>query len=312
MSKTYNEFVDLVRDWTNRDSEVLSDSIVADCMDYAVGKAYRVLRTQDLETTLTLTYAELESVTTSSNGRTVTSIPIPTDLLEYIQIRGVDENTGGTSRVFNERTDVRTFHDPYAEKYSQLAFWTRKGSSIELSPGVSEDESIEIHYYAKLPQLNERYIVTADAVNADSSLFTEIADAGDAPIDAKTGAAVETVTLKKSVITLDADSSVVSTTYYASSVDDGDIPAAGLGQTRTITSVIFYGNLKANWFRDENERILLYGAVAQAFTYLNEPDSAVAYEQRFATEVAEVMSEERWRNASGGNIQININGGGLI
>jgi len=242
----------------------------------------------------------------------VTSIPIPTDLLEYIQIRGVDENTGGTSRVFNERTDVRTFHDPYAEKYSRLAFWTRKGSSIELSPGVSEDESIEIHYYAKLPQLNERYIVTADAVNADSSLFTEIADTGDAPIDAKTGAAVETVTLKKSVITLDADSSVVSTTYYASSVDDGDIPAAGLGQTRTITSVIFYGNLKANWFRDENERILLYGAVAQAFTYLNEPDSAVAYEQRFATEVAEVMSEERWRNASGGNIQININGNGLI
>ena len=39
MSRTYAELITLVRNWANRDVEVLSDSIVADCLRYAADKA---------------------------------------------------------------------------------------------------------------------------------------------------------------------------------------------------------------------------------------------------------------------------------
>ena len=38
---------------------------------------------------------------------------------------------GRTTRIFNEKTDLRTFNDLYAEKYNDFAFWTRFGNCIQ-------------------------------------------------------------------------------------------------------------------------------------------------------------------------------------
>ena len=67
-----------------------------------------------------------------------------------------------------------------------------------------------------------------------------------------------------------------------------------------------------NWFVDENERILLYGALGEAFTYLGEDDMAGKYLQLWSTEIDELNQEEATRHASGGNVQMNFDGRGMI
>ena len=310
MSKTYNEFVTLIRNWSNRDEEVLTDAIVTDCMDYAIDQAYHGLRITPLETTVSYSSAELEASTyTEKGGRTITELLVPSDLIEFIQIRGVDDTTG-TVRVFNERTDNRTFYDQYAEKYNTSAYWTRIGNNIVLAPGFPSgtEEEVYLHYYAKQTELNERYDPTAINANLDSSYVIE----GTPPTDAKTGVAVPSATLKKAVYTFDATGAVTDIVYYENTVADGDIPAAAGGYTLTITPATYYGALKYNWFRDENERILLNGALYHCFTYLGDPESASIYYNRFAQEIQNLNTAEAHKKASGGNVQININGYGLI
>ena len=40
--------------------------------------------------------------------------------------------------MFNEKADIRTFYDLYAEKYNDFAFWSRHGSNILLAPGFGQ------------------------------------------------------------------------------------------------------------------------------------------------------------------------------
>ena len=69
MAKTYAEFQDLVRSWSNRDVDVLPNVIVSDFMQYAADKAYRMLRVPPLETTVRYDDTDaLEAATGPSNA----------------------------------------------------------------------------------------------------------------------------------------------------------------------------------------------------------------------------------------------------
>lgn len=303
MSRTYSELIDLVRRWSNRDTEVLPNRIIADCVRYAADKAYRQLRIAPLEHTLVYTDG-LAAATTSSNNRfsSVTELAIPTDLIEFIQIRGID-SAGRTTRMFNEKADVRTFNDYYAERYSDLAIWTRQGNCILLAPGVGgagtnygssgvgNEEGIELYYYRRLPALHARFNISA--ANANLGLNTEV-DA-DNPIPTALSDTPEEIpvgTLNTSVVN--------GATVYTD-------PPMG-----TTGSVQLFGNAVPNWLRDENERVILMGALAEIFFYLQENEEGQKYSALFAAEVQELNSEDQMRNASGGNVQMNFNGRGLI
>lgn len=311
--RSYNDLVSLVRDWSNRDSESVSNSIIANCLTYAADKAYRHLRVPPLEQTVTYSSATLVANTTPANNgsSTITTLDIPADLTDFIQIRAVDAD-GKTTRVFNERADVRTFFDPYAEKYSSTAYWTRHGNDILLSPGFSEntEESIVLYYYRRLLELDTRFDVTASNANAGTGYVLD--GSSSVPTNIVTGQAVPSAQLKEVVYTVISSGAVASTMYYETSVADAAIPAAPLGQSRSITTKTFYGGEVFNWLRDENERVLLNGALAELFVYLNEPESAQRYFELYKSELDELNREETKRKATGGNVQINVNGYGLI
>lgn len=317
--RTYNEMINLVRNWSNRDKEVITDSIIGDCLNYAADKAYRKLRVPPLEQVVTYSSSDLIANTNDANNGTpsITKLEIPSNLIEFIQIRALDSDNR-TTRVFNEKSDIRTFFDPYAEKYSSIAYWSRQGNDILLSPGFKngsaggQENSIELYYYGRLFALDARYEVTAANANISESYISEVTVNNPIPTNLRTGEQVNSASLKKAVYTLDSDSSIVSTKYYETTVADGNITAAPSGQTRTITTNTYYGVEVDNWLRDENERIILNGALAEAFIYLNEPDSASLYANVFASEIQEMNQEETKRKASGGNVQFNFNGNGLI
>ena len=81
-----------------------------------------------------------------------------------------------------------------------------------------------------------------------------------------------------------------------------------------IHSAPFYytGNEIQHWLRDENERIVLFGALAEAFAYLQEEDMHQKYKQMFTEQIALINGEEKMRVARGGNLSVSFNGNGLI
>ena len=295
MALTYTELVTLVRNWSNRDEEVVSDAIIKDCLKYAADKAYRTLRVPPLENVATYEKTLLEAATTTTSGLlpSKTEIILPYDLIEFIQIKEVD-SAGQATRVFNEKVDIRTFNDPTAEKYSGNNYFARQRNLLFLTPGFGQNSSgntanaIELYYYRRLPALNALYSVTV--LNYNAGFLTT------------TGAGVN---VEYSAL-LYFNSNTGTTAYSTQS----DAQAANTGGT--VTSTYYIGTLVPNWLRDENERILLMGALAEIFSYTQDDAQAAKYGKMFYTEIQELNDEDGKRNASGGNLQINFNGRGLI
>jgi len=290
MALTYTELVALVRDWSNKDSTVLSDARIKDCLRYAADKAYRKLRVLPLENTITYNSASLLAATVASSNLvpSKTELTIPSDLIEFIQIREIDAN-GQPTRVFNEKTDLRTFNDWTSNKYNYSAFWTRKGNSILLSPGFDSSNGankVELHYYRRLPALDALYTVTP--ANYSAGLL-------DLSSSGVTGA-----------VQLFFNSNTGDTPYATSALAQ----AASAGGT--VIPRYYVGKLAFNWLRDENERVILMGSLAEAFAYLQDDSQAQKYLAMFIAEIDELNAEDNKRSASGGNIQMTYSAGGLL
>ena len=288
---TYANFTALVRDWSNKDSSVLSDTRIQDCLRYAADKCYRNLRVAALENTITYNSTALEAATTAANTflPSQTDLTLPTDLIEFIQIREID-SAGRTCRVFNDKTDLRTFNDWSALKTSYIGYFSRQGNTLLLAPGfgqansLSTADKIELHYYRRLPALNALYDVTP--ANYAAGFLTQ-----------DNAAAV-------SLFFVNGDTN----TAYAT---QSEATAADTGNAGT-NNAKYKGNEAANWLRDENERVLLMGALAEVFYYLQDDDQGVKYKKLFDQEIFELNDEDSKRNAAGGNVQVNFSGRGLI
>ena len=289
MALTYTQLVALVRSWCNRDDEVVSDAIIQDALKYAADKAYRTLRVPPLENVAVYSKTLLEAATTTAGVTpSVTEILIPYDLVEFIQLKEKD-SSGATLRVFNEKLNVRTFNNPYAEVYSGYNYWTRERNVIKFSAGFgqggSNADTVELYYYRRLPALNATYAVTVLNWNAG---FLTASNAGVATAGRLWFSTANNIT-----------------TAFAT---QAEAVAAGGVQTNGY----FVGNATPNWLRDENERILLFGALAEVFSFVQEDDQAAKYQAMFMNEIRELNDEDVRRNASGGNYQMQFNGRGLI
>jgi len=282
----------IIRDWSNRqDESVLSNNRIQEAMKYAADKAYRKLRVAALENTITYNSTALTAATTTGNQflPSQTELTLPTDLIEFIQIREIDV-AGRTCRVFNEKTDLRTFNDWSALKTSYIGYFSRQGLTLLLAPGfgqgtsLSTADKIELHYYRRLPALDALYDVT--------------------PANYAAGFLTEDNTAAVSLFFVNGDTN----TAYAT---QSEATAADTGSAGT-NSAKYKGNLAANWLRDENERIIIMGALTEVFYYLQEDDQAVKYKKLFEEEIFELNDEDTKRNAAGGNVQVNFSGRGLI
>ena len=293
MALTYNELIALVRNWSNKDDEVVSDAIIQDCLKYAADKCYRTLRVPPLENVAVYSKTLLSAATTATTGLipSKTELQLPYDLIEFIQIKELDA-AGSPTRVFNEKVDIRTFNDPSAEKYSSSNYFARQRNLLFLTPGFGEStlgnaaNSIELYYYRRLPALNALYAVTV--LNYNAGFLTTNGAGANVAYSALLYFAGNT-----------------GTKAYATAAE---ALAAGGAQTNAY----YIGTLVPNWLRDENERVILMGALAELFSYAQDDAQAAKYGKMFYNEIKELNDEDSSRNASGGNLQVNFNGRGLI
>lgn len=287
MALTYTQLVSLVRNWCNRDSEVVSDAIIQDCLKYAADKAYRTLRIPPLENVVSYEKTTLETATNQGqSGLTITELKLPSDLIEFIQIRELDSDNKAI-RVFNEKLDIRTFNDVNAEKYSNMNYWSRQRDVLMLTPGFNSSgnaNSMELLYYRRLPALDATYAVTP--LNYTAGFLTT--SGGTTALFFVNGN---------------------TTTAYATQAEATTAAGGNQGNTNTAN---YIGTLVPNWLRDQNERVILFGALTEIFAFIQEDDQAQKYAAMFIAEIAELNDEDGKRNASGGNLQVNFNGRGLI
>ena len=78
-------------------------------------------------------------------------------------------------------------------------------------------------------------------------------------------------------------------------------------EARGVTGLVPDESPVPNWLRDENERVVLFGALAEAFAYLGEDEAQQKYMAMFQQEINELNKEEAMRRASGGNVQTHFN-----
>lgn len=290
---TYVEFVGsgaftgddagMIRDWANRDVSVLSNSVVARCFEYGADKAYRTLRVPPLEITrlydVNGTQIEMDSAGVSGvtpdigpsaflGGGSVLSIKAPSDLIEVIFIRNADILSKNTGIVYNEKVDVRTFNDGYGRTKS-FNFYTQIGNEIKLHGNFKRGDVVELHYYRRLPALNATYSGTYN--NWKAGLGT-------------------------------LDIGGVATTYSAAA----DKTEASF-DTRLATSAAYWvGSEASHWLRDENERIILFGALLEVFIYLNDNEEIQKYQLLFQQELEELNKEEMTRKTRGSNLAMSF------
>ena len=201
--------------------------------------------------------------------------------------------------VFNEKTDVRTYYDFFGEKTS-YSFWTRHGNELLVAGDIQEDTVLELHYYRRLPALDARLALTVDEINALGA-YTGM------PPNAMTDQVTVGTTTYEAIST--ADYTALTTLEQRTYIFLENVP---VGNTLELFPYVRSIELTNNWLRDQNERVLLFGALYHIFDYLQEDDQAQKYLQRFYESLSELNDEERNRRSSGGNVQINYNGFGQI
>jgi len=290
---TYVEFVGsgdftgddsgMIRDWANRDVNVLSNSVVKRCFDYAADKAYRTLRVPPLEITrlydVNGTQEEIDAAGASGSvpdispsaflgGGEVLSLPAPTDLIDIIFIRNADTVNKNPGVVYNEKVDVRTFNDGFG-RTKDFHFYTRVGNEIKLHGNFKRGDVVEIHYYRRLPALNATYSATYN--NWKAGLGT-------------------------------LDIGGVATTYSAAT----DRTESSFDARLALDSDYWVGKEAAHWLRDENERIVLFGALLEIFVYLNDNEEIQKYQQLFNQELEDLNKEELIRKTKGGNLAMSF------
>jgi len=233
----YNALVAKVRDWANRDSSVLSDSLVSDFIDYSADLCYRELRIPPLE--YTYTYS---AVTAAGD----TTLQIPPDVTEFIMFRVTD--SAGNSTVFDQKMDIRSFTDKNTTKGA--GSFTRKGPNLEFSPPASVGDVYELHYYRRLFDMDATYVVNQSNIDVSNVTVAASGDAGAVEFPASSG------------------------NYYI-------------------------GNEVYNWLRDDNERMVLWGALHHAFEYLGSDEQSAKYLNKQMMAITELNREEKRRRVSG-------------
>jgi hypothetical protein len=84
-------------------------------------------------------------------------------------------------------------------------------------------------------------------------------------------------------------------------IDAGNttVSSSGVAGAVEISGVYYIGNEVYNWLRDDNERMLLWGALHHAHEYLGSDDQSMKYLQKQMAGIDELNKEEKRRRVLG-------------
>jgi len=277
----YTKFVDTIHKYTNRDSTVLPNDLIRYFADLTCDNIYKDIRVAPLE--YVYTYDALTVATDK--------LAVPGDAASFIQLRKLDSN-GDIDCVFNSKADMRSFYSPGHKNYSE-AHYTRESNNFVIYPKGKVGDVYELFYYRRLPSVYARYAITED--NYALGILYYGATAQDAE-DALLAAELDTTVNEIATI---ADPTITNSITFV----DG---------TGAIPVGYYVGLLAPNWIRDENQSMLLYGTLREAYIYLQDSARAQEYHALLTNQISELNDEDRRSKISGGISCTHFSGGYLL
>lgn len=278
----YTQLVDRIHKYTNRDSTVLPNTLIRQFVDVACDNIYKDLRAAPLE--YVYTYDALAAATDK--------LAVPGDAASFIQLRKLDSD-GNVDTVFNARSDMRSFHADDFKNWVE-PHYTREGNNFVIYPEGKVGDVYELFYYRRLPSVYARY-----AVNESNQSL------GLLYYDAVSAANVETA-----LLAAEADSTVDENALVADpSISSSIIYEDGTG---ALAAGYYVGILAPNWLRDENQSMLLYGALREAYIFLQDEARAEKFDNLMRTQINELNDEDRRSRVSGGIVTTHYSGGHLL
>lgn len=293
----YDAIVAKVRDWSaKRDAGTLPDSIIQSCLQYGMDDIYRTLRIPQLEYSVEYTVDAADNETSDL----YTTLEIPEDLIEFIYLRSFDPSRPKDPGInYDHVTDVRTFMNPYAERYSRYNY-TWKELKILAEPQLQVGMKVELHYYRRLAKLDALYSVSA--INYDFA-YSDI----EQPLLLLLIAPDPGTDLYK--VTSTGNPAYPDAIFDTLAESNAYVTAAGGGTQETVR---FEGKEAWNWLRDAHEQIVLNAALKHVCVYMKDQSDSELYGKRMQDNIDLLNNEERFRRARGGNHCINVNTNGLI
>jgi hypothetical protein len=71
-------------------------------------------------------------------------------------------------------------------------------------------------------------------------------------------------------------------------------------------------DVATHWLRDHQEHLLIHAALKHVGIYLRDEEMSRSFNELANGTIAKLNNEEKMRKAKGGNVQVNVNSGGLI
>jgi len=295
----YNVLVAKVRDWANKpEAATIPDSVIESCLAYSADECYRLLRIPPFETSVAYVVETADNVGdggTNPNGAyapAYTNFAIPQDMTQivYVRTKAESTNVNNSNRVFNEITDRRGFHDIFYENYSAYNFMWSEGK-IFIRPQLAVGTTLEIGYYKRLAPLDGLYAVLP------INYVVGVADGSQTYLDVGVTTDTALYTSTFNAVTQCFSTSAEATTY---------------AQGGAVTTHWFTGKEIDNWLRDQNERLLIWGALQNLGAYIFDDVMEKRYMMRFQEGIESLNREEKWRRTLGGNVQIHFNANAMI
>jgi hypothetical protein len=286
----YDKLIQKIRDWSLRKNAAsLPDTVIEDCLAFGLDDIYRELRIPQLE------HTELFTITEKNNmADKFTTLPLPQDTIEFVYLRNVSGGVEGN--VYNTIPDIRTFLDQYAEQYTRHRMVIR-GRDLLISPKLALGEVLELHYYRRLPKLDALYEVVPENYNFEEP-YDEQTLLEEVPLGDLDGTPLFLIENR----VIDPQAFLTLSEAQAEQALNGG----------TLTTRYYVGREAWNWFKDANYKLTITASLAHLGRYLQDEKLEMSNTQRAMSDVALLNKEEKFRKARGGNVQININGGGLI
>ena len=250
----------MVRDFTNKDSEVLPDTIVDDFLGWAADEIFNTLEIPPFEKVITISKAGNASFFTADiEAENFTRVVVPDDLTRFIAV--TDVSSPSDPKVFQDRYSYRSFRDESFHRSGDYNIFCRQGGQLLLFPELSDDASLEIFYYSRLVDLKGERI----------------------------------------------DSATPRVLYY---IDEN--AAARRADDDSIYTPVGTTTAISNWLRDQNTRMVVFGACKYAMEYLEEPDGIANYTQKFSHEMDVQNRAEKNRVTRGGSVTLGFNDHNLL
>ncbi len=125
---TYTQLVDMVSDWSNRDTAVLSYATIKTMINFAADNAYRTLRVPALEG-----LKQYDAITIDSSI-TNNKLAIPNDAIEFIQLRKKSsDHVYSDYDIYASKLDVKSFYQDWMDT-DQRYFYTREQNNLVVFP----------------------------------------------------------------------------------------------------------------------------------------------------------------------------------